>query len=78
MRIRARWIAAAAALALSPGLAGCGEKPEVTVYQQGKYQGKPDSLPWDNAEFKKDQQAWEKAIKARTNGQDDYFRIAGK
>lgn len=78
MRTRARLIAAAAAAVLSLGFAGCGEKPEVTVYQQGKYQGKPDSLPWDNAEFKKDRQAWEKAIKARNNGQDDYFRIAGK
>jgi len=64
----------AAAFAL--GVAGCGEKPEVTVYQQGKYQGKPDSLPWNNAQFKDDRQAWEKAIKARNSGQDEYARIA--
>ena len=78
MNTRARWLIAASVVVLAFGVAGCGEKPEVTVYQQGKYQGKPDSLPWDNDQFKKDPQAWEKAIKARNSGQDDYFRIAGK
>jgi len=30
------------------GLAACGESQQVVVYKQGKYQGKPDSRPWDN------------------------------
>lgn len=70
----ARIAVAAATLAL--GLAGCGEKTDVTVYKQGKYQGKPDHQPWDNSVYKGDQAAWEKAIKARNNGQNEYVRIA--
>lgn len=58
-------------------LAGCGEKTQVTVYKQGQYQGKPDKQPWDNAQFKNDRAAWEKAIKARTVGQNEYARVSG-
>ncbi len=58
-------------------LAGCGEKQAVTVYKQGQYQGKPDKQPWDNAQFKGDQVAWEKAIKARNGNQNEYSRVAG-
>lgn len=54
-------------------VAGCGDKP--VVYKQGEYQGKPDSKPWDNAEFKGNQVEWEKAIKARNQGQDEYSRL---
>jgi hypothetical protein len=56
--------------------AGCGEKPTVTVYKQGQYQGKPDSQPWDNDQFKGDRVAWEKAVKARNVGQNEYERVA--
>ena len=65
--------AAAAALALT-GLAGCGESSQVTVYKQGQYQGKPDSRPWESESFKGDRAEWEKAIKARNNGQNEYSR----
>jgi len=51
-------------------LGACGEKP--MVYKQGQYQGKPDSKPWDNDKFKGNQVEWEKAIKARNQGQDEY------
>ena len=61
-------LAAAGALALV--VAGCGDKP--MVYKQGEYQGKPDTKPWANAQFKDNQAEWEKAIKARTQGQDEY------
>ena len=27
-------------------LQGCGEKEQIVVYKQGKYQGKPDQKPW--------------------------------
>ena len=63
-------LAAAGALALV--LAGCGDRP--MVYKQGQYQGKPDTKPWANAQFKDNQVEWEKAIKARTQGQDEYSR----
>ncbi len=59
------------------GLAGCGEKTQVTVYKQGTYQGKPDNQPWDNDQYKGDRVAWEKAIKARNNGQNEYLRTVG-
>jgi hypothetical protein len=68
-------IALAAALPLAA--AGCGEKPTVTVYKQGKYQGKPDKQPWDNEHFKGDKAAWEKAVNARTLGQNEHVRIGG-
>ena len=56
-------------------IAGCGEKPNVTVYKQGKYQGKPDNVPWQGAPFNDNQVEWEKAIKARNNNQNEYLRV---
>jgi hypothetical protein len=61
-----------AAGALTLMLAGCGDKP--VVYKQGQYQGKPDSKPWDNAQFKGNQVEWEKTIKVRNQGQNEYSR----
>ena len=55
-------------------VAACGETPTVTVYKQGQYQGKPDSKPWDNDQFKGNQVEWEKTIKARNQGQNEYSR----
>jgi hypothetical protein len=68
------WLVAAAAALLA--VAGCGEKTSVTVYKQGQYQGKPDKQPWDNDQFKGDKLAWDKAIKARNTGQNEYARVA--
>jgi hypothetical protein len=63
-------------LALSAvSLAGCGEKPSVTVYKQGEYQGKPDNLPWQSQPFANNRTEWEKSIKARNNNQNEYARI---
>lgn len=67
-----------AALAGLMAAAGCGETAQVTVYKQGQYQGKPDKRPWDNAQFNNDKQSWEKAIKARAEGQNEYARVAAK
>ena len=64
-----------AALFAAAGLSGCGEKPNVTVYKQGKYQGKPDNVPWQGAPFNNNQTEWEKAIKARNNAQNEYLRV---
>ena len=63
-----------AGAALVWGVAGCGEKANVTVYKQGQYQGKPDTQPWDNPQFKGDKVAWEGAIKKRTEAQNEYSR----
>ena len=58
------------------GGAGCSDSPEqigqATTYKQGKYQGKTDTKPWDNEQFKGDQAAWEKAMKQRASNQNEY------
>ena len=76
MRRGQRWLLVAAAAALPFMAVGCGEKPTVTVYKQGQYQGKPDTRPWDGEPFNGDKVAWEKAIKARNLGQNEYVRAA--
>jgi hypothetical protein len=68
-------IAVVAAALAAAGLAGCGEKSQVTVYKQGQYQGKPDNLPWESQPFGNNKTEWEKAIKARNNGQNEYLRV---
>jgi len=73
---RAVIVAAAAAIA-ALGFAGCGENQQVTVYKQGKYQGKPDQKPWDSPEYGGDQAKWERAIEQRTQAQNEYVRIGG-
>ena len=72
---RALVIAIAAALPLVA--AGCSERPMVTIYKQGQYQGKPDKQPWDNEQFKGDRSTWEKAVNTRALGQNEYARITG-
>ena len=72
-------------LMIAFGLAACGEREQVVVYKQGKYQGKPDARPWDNeplaAEFrggkwtKGDRTSWEEQIKARQLAQHEHRRI---
>jgi major membrane immunogen (membrane-anchored lipoprotein) len=67
-------------------LGACGEKEQVVVYKQGKYQGKPDSRSWDNdppvAELrggkwnKGDRTSWEESIKQRQLAQHEYQRIS--
>jgi hypothetical protein len=59
-------------------LGACGEKPTVTVYKQGSYQGKPDNLPWQGDRFSGNKTEWEKTIKARNIGQNEYVRIEGQ
>jgi len=76
-------LAMTAAALLAAGLAGCGEKEQVVVYKQGKYQGKPDDRPWDNdpvaygdAKWTKgDRASWETEIKARNDRQNENKRI---
>ena len=75
---------AVAVLMVTAGLAGCGEKDQVIVYHQGKYQGKPDSRPWENEPgasiyttskwTKGDKTSWDAAIKARNQNQNEYTR----
>jgi hypothetical protein len=74
-----------AAVLFAFAAAGCGEQEQVVVYKQGKYQGKPDGRPWDNAplaaEFRGgswkqgDRTSWEEQIKNRQLAQHEYKRI---
>ena len=78
-------IVAATALLLAAGLAACGERQQVVVYKQGKYQGKPDSKPWDSDPSASlytsskwtqgDQASWEAAVRARNLAQNEYNRV---
>ncbi len=56
-------------------LAGCGERPQVIDYKQGKYQGKPDAPPYAAAPFNGNKDEWERDIRARTQNQNEYKRI---
>jgi hypothetical protein len=79
-----RMALAAASLIFALGLGGCGEKEQVVVYKQGKYQGKADAKPWDNEPGaslyttskwnKGDQVSWETALRTRSQGQNEYLR----
>ena len=73
MDIRTASLALAAAAALA--LAGCGERPQVVNYKQGKYQGKPDTPAYANAPFNGNKQQWENAIDARQKSQNEYVRL---
>ena len=85
-RARKLVIAVAALVALT-ALGGCGEQEQVIVYQQGKYQGKPDSKPWESAPGngayttsqwnKGDKSSWESALRSRSQSQNEYVRIGG-
>ncbi len=79
-----RFVIGIAALVVTAGLAGCGEQEQVVVYHQGKYQGKPDTKPWENdpavsvyttSKWKAgDKSGWETALKSRTENQNEYTR----
>ena len=75
------------ALAACAFLSGCGEPGQgigqATTYKQGKYQGKPDTRPYENAPGAYSQGAqwtagdktgWENAIKRRQQGQNEYVK----
>jgi hypothetical protein len=56
-------------------LAGCGERPQVVNYKQGKYAGKPDTPAYQNAPYNGDKAAWERALATRAQAQNEYQRI---
>jgi hypothetical protein len=82
--MKATWLIAGAVLLVAAGLSACGEREQVVVYKQGKYQGKPDTKPWDNDPgtmlyttskwSKGDKTGWETAVKSRNLSQNEYTR----
>jgi hypothetical protein len=85
MRPTGRLLIAVAVAAAAGLVAGCGERSQVVVYQSGKYQGKPDTKPWDNdpgnAPYTTsrwtagDKASWESALRTRSQGQNEYSRV---
>jgi hypothetical protein len=71
----AQWCAIGGAAMAALMLAGCGERPQVIDYKQGKYQGKPDAPPYAAAPFNGDQAKWDNEIRNRTQNQNEYKRI---
>jgi len=79
-----RLLITGAALIFAFGLGACGERDQVTVYKQGKYQGKPDTKPWENDPAaaiyttskwdKGSKTGWESAVKTRNLAQNEYTR----
>lgn len=56
-------------------LSGCGERPQVVQYKQGRYQGKPDTPAYQGAPFNGDRKQWDDAIRTRNQYQNEYKRI---
>ena len=57
------------------GLTACGERPQVIVYKQGRYQGKPDQPPYAGAPWNGNKAEWEAAIRNRTQNQNEYKKL---
>ena len=78
-------LAGAAVFFVAVGLSACGERDQVTVYKQGKYQGKPDTKPWENDPAASlyttskwnpgDKTSWESALRTRNLAQNEYNRV---
>jgi hypothetical protein len=66
---------ASLAVAVAFGLAGCGERPQVVNYTQGKYQGKPDKPAYESAPWNGNKRDWELALSTRNQAQNEYKRI---
>ena len=56
-------------------LTACGERPQVINYEQGTYQGKPDTRPYEAAPFNGNKAVWENSMRTRTQNQNEYGRI---
>ncbi len=56
-------------------LAGCGEEPQVVHYEDGEYQGKADSRPWESAAYGGDKARWESDMRARIGHQNELRRM---
>jgi hypothetical protein len=63
------------AAAVGVGLAGCGERPQVVDYKQGKYQGKPDKPAYESVPWNGNKREWELALANRNQNQNEYKRI---
>lgn len=56
-------------------LAACSERPQVSRFKQGTYQGKPQTPPYAGAPFDGDKAAWERELATRAQQQNEYKRL---
>ena len=78
-------VIAGLAFAVVAAMSGCGEKAQVIAYEQGKYQGKPDTKPWESdpgaslyttSKWNKgDKSSWESALRSRSQNQNESVHI---
>jgi hypothetical protein len=81
-----RTLAVAAMLGAALSLGACGDNEKLgqaTTYEKGKYKGKPDTRPYENAPSAYsngsnwnagDRTGWENAVKNRQQRQNEYNR----
>ena len=74
-RAIARIVLVSGAGAMLLALAACGERPQVSDYKQGNYQGKPDTPAWAGAPWNGNRQEWNVAVDTRAQNQNEYKRI---
>ena len=74
MNARMKSLLLAGVVATAGLLAGCGERPQVVHYENGKYSGKADARPWEAGAFKGDKGAWEQGLRNRVRTQNEYKR----
>ena len=84
MRTSAKVLVAGVVVLLASLVSGCGERSQVVAYKSGKYQGKPDTKPWENGPgaalyttskwTSGDMASWETALRTRNQGQNEYSR----
>ncbi|MDB5863162.1 MAG: Formate dehydrogenase [Betaproteobacteria bacterium] len=68
-------VVAAIALSLASILAGCGQQGSGMQKTPTRYQGKPDTAPWESSRWHDNRDNWERAITARAQDQNEYVRI---
>lgn len=59
-------------------LAGCGEREQTALYEDGKYRGKRDGRPWESGKAgwnQGDRAGWQNQVGARSDGQNGNRRI---
>ena len=87
IRLMISWKPLAGAALAAMAVTGCGDSAQqmgqATTYKQGKYQGKPDTRPYDAgpspySQDKSwqagDKSAWEKSVRTRQQAQNEYNR----
>ena len=63
------------AILAAVAMTACGERSQVVSYQNGKYQGKPDTPPYADPPFNGNEQFWDNTERTRNQNQTEYQRF---